>query len=108
MNAKEGYYRLITNEKDGAKGMVYVSTNSSEEIHVRLYPNPASKGDAWYVRWDVPITSARVKVYSALGNIVFDQVVENNSSIPTNLSSGHYSVVIQTDAFLERQTLIVE
>jgi hypothetical protein len=107
-NPNEGYYRLVTNEQDGVKGIVYVSALVTEQMHVRLYPNPISKGDTWFIRWDAPIATAHVKVYSALGNVVFDQVMENNSAIPISLSSGYYSAVIQTDIFLEQQTLIVE
>lgn len=106
--AKEGYYRLVTNEQDGVKGILYVSSNVSEAVHVRIYPNPVAKSEEWFVRWDAPVPIARVRVYSVLGNIVFDKIVENQSSIEVDLSSGHYSVVIQNDALYERQTLIVE
>ncbi len=96
-------YKTVNNWLDVKFDNLKISSSSSTSIHdealhrdaIVLYPNPASQ--SLQIRFDqqaaVPVL---LKLYTALGELLLEQKVKEQESLPLNLKNGTYFYTIVT------------
>lgn len=96
---------IITNTTRNTNGFLGLTSNeSNHEFNLTIFPNPTNG------KFSLEVTeAATVKIYSALGSLVYDQVVQKNEIIDlTNLKKGIYNIQVETSGHTYAKKLIVE
>ena len=75
-----------------------------EVVHIRIYPNPQSRGDVLSVRFNRPLLEERVEVslYSVLGQRVYSQSMDTRRPevrLRSGLGSGLYVMRVRGETW---------
>ena len=69
-----------------------LSVNDDQEVRLNLYPNPVVD----QVKWQASFTTANVRVYSASGELVMNEISNGQLDV-SNLPGGNYQIEFQIE-----------